>query len=41
MFLYFAFLNTHRWLNIANIIPHGSDDGSVEPKSYSVNFTSQ
>ena len=37
-FLYFAFLNIHRWLNIANITHHGPDDGSVEPKRYSVNF---
>ena len=34
-----AFLNTHRWLNIANITPHGPDDGSVEPKRYSVDFS--
>ena len=39
MFLYFAFLNIHRWLNIANIVPHGPDDGSVEPKRYSVDFS--
>ena len=38
-FLYFAFLNIHRWLNIANITPHGPDDGSVEPKRYSVDFS--
>ena len=25
--------------NIANITPHGPDDGSVEPKRYSVDFT--
>ena len=35
-FLYFAFLNIHRCLNIANITPHGPDDGSIEPKRYSV-----
>ena len=35
--LYFAFLNIHCWLNIANITPHGPDDGSVEPKHYGVN----
>ena len=35
----FAFLNIHRWLNIANITRHGPDDGSVEPKRYSVNFS--
>ena len=29
VFLYFAFLNIHRWLNIANIIPHSSDDGVI------------
>ena len=37
-FLYGAFLNIHRWLNIANITPHGPDYGSVEPKCYSVDF---
>ena len=38
--LYFAFLNIHCWLNIANITPHGPpDDGSVEPKCYSVDFS--
>ena len=26
-------------LNIANITPHGPDDGSVEPKRYSVDFS--
>ena len=41
MFLYFAFLKIHRWFNIINIIPHGPDDGSVEPKRDSVDFTSQ
>ena len=39
MFLYLAFLNIHRWLNVANITPYGPDDGSVEPKLYRVNFT--
>ena len=39
MFLYFAFLNIHRWPKIVNITPHGSDDGSVEPKLYSVDFS--
>ena len=38
-FLYFAFLNIHRWLKIANITPQGPDDGSVEPKRYSVNLS--
>ena len=28
-------LHIHCWLNIANITPHGPDDGSVEPKRYS------
>ena len=37
MFLYFAFLNIHHWLKIANIKPH--DDGSVEPKHYCVDFS--
>ncbi len=39
-FLYFAFLNIHRWINIANITPYGPDNGSAEPKRYSVDFTS-
>ena len=39
MFLYFAFLNINRWLNIANITPHCPDDGSVEPKRYCVDFS--
>ena len=33
-----CFLNIQRWLNITNITPHGPDDGSVEPKRYSVDF---
>ena len=37
-FLYFAFLHIHRWLNMANITPHGPYDGSVEPKLYIVGF---
>ena len=37
--LYFAFLNNNRWLNITNITPHGPDDGSLEPKRYSVDFS--
>ena len=37
-FLYFAFLNIHRWLKIANITPHGPVDSSVEPKRYSEDF---
>ena len=40
-FLYFALLNIHRWFNITNIIPHSPDDGSLEPKRYSVDFVSQ
>ena len=35
------FLHIHRWFNITNIIPHSPDDGSLEPKRYSVDFTSQ
>ena len=35
-FLYFTFLIIHRYLKIINITPHGPDDGSVEPKRYSV-----
>ena len=38
-FFYFAFLNIHRWLDIASINPRGPDDGSVEPKRYSVDFS--
>ena len=38
-FLYFAFLNIHRWLKIVNITPRGPDDGSVEPKRFSVDFS--
>ena len=38
-FLYFAFLNIHRWLKITSITPHGPDDGSVEPKHYSVDHS--
>ena len=37
----FVFLNIHRWFNIINIAPHGPDDGSLEPKHYSVYFDSQ
>ena len=29
----------NRWLNIANITPHGPDDGLEEPKRYSVDFS--
>ena len=29
----------HRWLNAANITPHGPDDGSGEPKHYCVDFS--
>ena len=38
-FLYFAFLNIHRWLKIVNITPYGPDDGSVEPKRYNVDLS--
>ena len=38
-FLYF--LNIHHRFNITNIIPPSSDDGSLEPKRYSVDFVSQ
>ena len=31
----------HHWFNITNIIPHSPDDGSLEPKRYSVDFASQ
>ena len=29
----------NRWFNIVNIIPHGPDDVSVEPKRYGVDFS--
>ena len=35
------FLHIHRWFNITDIIPHSPDDGSLEPKRYSVDFVSQ
>ena len=35
------YLNIDRWLNITNIIPHSPDDGSLEPKRYSVAFVAQ
>ena len=35
----FTFLNIHCWINIANITPHDPDDGSVESKRYSVDFS--
>ena len=41
MFLYFTLWNIHRWFNITNIIPQSPDDGSFEPKRYSVDFASQ
>ena len=41
IYMYFALLNIHRWFNITNIIPRSPDDGSLEPKCYSVNFASQ
>ena len=34
-------LHTHRWFNITNIILHSPDDGSLEPKRYTVDFASQ
>ena len=37
--MYFTFLNINRWLIIVNIPPHGPDDGSVEPKRYSIDFS--
>ena len=33
--------HSHRLLNITNITPNRPDDGSVEPKRYSVDFVSQ
>ena len=32
-------VNIHRWLKTANITPHGPDDGSAEPKRYSVDLS--
>ena len=40
-FFHFVLLNIHRCFNIINIIPHGPDDGSLEPKRYIVDFASQ
>ena len=40
-FYILRFLYIHRWFNITNIIPHSPDDGSLEPKCYSVDFASQ
>ena len=37
----FVLLNIHCWFNIANIILHSTDDGSLEPKRYRVDFASQ
>ena len=34
-------LHIHCWFNIINIIPYSPDDGSLEPKRYSVDFASQ
>ena len=36
----FLFLNIHCLFNIINIVPHSSDDGSLELKGNSVNFIS-
>ena len=33
------FVYIHRWINITNFTPHSPDEGSVEPKSYSVDFS--
>ena len=41
MLLYFVLLNIHRWFNITNTIPPIRNDGSFEPKRYSVDFASQ
>ena len=35
------YVDIHRWFNITNITPHSPDDGSLEPKHYSVDFASQ
>ena len=40
-FYILPFLHIHRWFNITNIIPHSPDDGSLEPKRYSVDFALQ
>ena len=37
----YDFQNTPRWFNIPNIISPSPDDGSLEPKRYSVYFASQ
>ena len=38
-FLHFLYI--HRYLYITNITPHSPDDGSAEPKHYSVDFAPQ
>ena len=40
-YIFLHFLYTHCYLNITNIMPYSPDDGSAEPKHYSVNFVSQ
>ena len=36
-----VYLHIYRWLDITNIISNSPDDGSLEPKRYSVDFVSQ
>ena len=40
-YIFLHFLYIHRYLNITNITIHRPDDGSAEPKHYSVDFVSQ
>ena len=37
----FVFFDILRWFNFTNMSPHSPDDGSLEPKRYSVDFISQ
>ena len=40
-FIYFTIFIHSSILNITNITPHSPDDGSAEPKRYSIDFVSQ
>ena len=40
-YIFLHFLYIHCYLYITNITPHSPDDGSAEPKRYSVDFIPQ
>ena len=40
-YIFLHFLYIYRYLKITIITPHSPDDGSAEPKRYSVDFVSQ